>query len=48
MQMTMPPVTIGWLLGLLVLILALVLIVVGQVPIVIGALIAALALARLL
>lgn len=42
------PITIGWLIAVLVLILAVVFMVVGRLDIVPGALIAALALARLL
>jgi hypothetical protein len=41
------PITIGWLIALLVLIIAIVLIVIGQLPVVVGGLIAALALSRL-
>lgn len=41
------PVTVGWLIALLVLIIAIVLIVIGQLPLLVGGLIAALALARL-
>lgn len=47
-QMTAPVVTIGWLLALLVLIIAIVLLVISQIDFKIGVFIAALALARLL
>jgi len=46
-KVALQPVTLGWLLALLVLILCVVLIVVGQLPLVVGGLIAVLALARL-
>jgi len=48
MQIAMPPITVGWIIALLVLILAIVLIVVSQVPLIIGLLIAGVALSRLL
>jgi len=48
MQIAMPAITIGWIIALLVLILAIVFIVVGQVPLIIGALIGGVALSRLL
>ena len=48
MQLALPPVTIGWVIALLVLILCVVFVAVGQVPLIIGALIAGAALARLL
>lgn len=48
MQIAMPTITVGWVIALLVLILAIVLIVVSQVPLIIGLLIAGVALSRLL
>jgi len=48
MQVGLAPVTIGWIIALVVLVLAIILIVVGQLPIVVGGLIAGVALARLL
>jgi len=48
MQIAMPPITVGWIIGLLVLILAIVFVAIGQVPLIIGALIGGVALSRLL
>jgi hypothetical protein len=48
MQFAMPAVTVGWILALLVLILAIVFIAIGRLDIVPGGLIAGVALARLL
>jgi len=45
---TMPPLTIGWILALLVLILAIIFVVLGRIEPVTGGLIAGAALARLL
>ena len=48
MNLALAPVTVGWIIALLVLILCIVLIVVGQLPVVVGGLIAGVALSRLL
>lgn len=48
MTFTLPAITIGWIIALVVLILCVVFIVVGQLPIVLGSLIAGCALSRLL
>ena len=48
MNLSLAPVTVGWIIALLVLILCIVLIVVGQLPVVVGGLIAGVALSRLL
>ena len=48
MQFTMPPVTIGWIIALLVLILCIVFAVIGRLDFVLAGLIGGVALARLL
>jgi len=48
MQLTMPAITIGWIIALVTLILCVVFIVVGQLPLLVGGLIALVALSRLL
>jgi len=48
MNLTFPPITIGWVIALLVLILCIIFIVTGQLPILVGSLIGGVALARLL
>lgn len=48
MNLTFPPITIGWIIALLVLILAIVFVAVGQLPLIVGGMIGGAALARLL
>ena len=48
MNITVPAFTIGWVIALVILILVVVLFVVGQLPVLLAALIGGLALARLL
>ncbi len=48
MQIGLPPVTIGWVIALLVLILCIVFAALGQLPLIIAGLIGGVALARLL
>jgi hypothetical protein len=47
MNVAFPPMSIGSVIAIIVLILAIILVIIGQLPLVVGALIAALALARL-
>jgi len=48
MTLAMPAITVGWVIALVILILTVVFIAVGQVPLLLGGLIAGVALARLL
>ncbi|HEY1294687.1 MAG TPA: hypothetical protein VGJ60_16540 [Chloroflexota bacterium] len=48
MTFAMPAITVGWVIALVILILTVVFIAVGQVPLLVGGLIAGVALARLL
>jgi hypothetical protein len=48
MQMSMPTITIGWIIALLVLILCIVFVAIGRLDILIGGLIGGVALSRLL
>lgn len=47
MSVALQPVTLGWLIALLVLILCIVFVVIGQLPLIVGGLIGGVALARL-
>ena len=47
MNLALQPITIGWIIALVVLILTVVFVAIGQLPIVVGGLIAGVALARL-
>ena len=48
MNFNLPPITVGWIIALLVLILCIIFVVTGQIPILIGSLIGGAAAARLL